>query len=227
MWPWPSHPRAADRGADRGDRSRRKARCVEADLAPFDCVILCNVGRFSRDEAGVLRSLFAVAAAGWSFFLGDQVQPESYNQQLAGDGAEGACCRPSWASWRPEAQYRLDPLDYRHPIVAPFRGSRVERPAHDADLEVHAARRRFPRRKIALAFDNGDPAIVEERIGRGRSILVATAASPDSLDRTTDPPTPWTAISVVAQLSAAGARDAAPRRSAAGAKGATCWSATI
>ena len=29
---------------------------------------------------------------------------------------------------------------------------------------------------VALGFDNGDAAIVEERIGRGRCILVATAA---------------------------------------------------
>jgi hypothetical protein len=45
-----------------------------------------------------------------------------------------------------------------------------------------------------LAFNNGDPAIVEERIGRGRSILLTTAVSPDSVDRSTDPPTPWTAL---------------------------------
>jgi hypothetical protein len=53
----------------------------------------------------------------------------------------------------------------------------------------------FPNAKTALAFDGGDAALVEERIGRGRSLLFATAASPDSLDRTTKPPTPWTAIS--------------------------------
>ena len=48
--------------------------------------------------------------------------------------------------------------------------------------------------RVALAFDNGDPAIVEQRVGRGRSILLTTAVSPDSIDRSTDPPTPWTAL---------------------------------
>ncbi|HEX5103532.1 MAG TPA: hypothetical protein VFV87_06955, partial [Pirellulaceae bacterium] len=48
---------------------------------------------------------------------------------------------------------------------------------------------------IALAFDSGDPAIVEAQFGRGRCVLVATAASPDSIDRTAEPPTPWTALS--------------------------------
>jgi hypothetical protein len=53
----------------------------------------------------------------------------------------------------------------------------------------------FVEAKIALGFDGGDGAIVEERIGRGRSVLFASAASADSLDKSTTPPTPWTAIS--------------------------------
>ena len=47
---------------------------------------------------------------------------------------------------------------------------------------------------MALAFDNGDPAVIEQRVGRGRTILLTTAVSPDCVDRTTDPPTPWTAL---------------------------------
>jgi hypothetical protein len=47
--------------------------------------------------------------------------------------------------------------------------------------------------KVALAFAGGDPAIIEEKILHGRTILFAGAAD-DSLDRLTTPPTPWTAI---------------------------------
>jgi hypothetical protein len=46
---------------------------------------------------------------------------------------------------------------------------------------------------VALAFDSGDPAIVEGRFGLGRIILFATAAS-ESLDTSADLPTPWTAL---------------------------------
>jgi hypothetical protein len=42
---------------------------------------------------------------------------------------------------------------------------------------------------VALAFDGGDPAIVEETIGRGRSIVVATDGSIDPASRT-----PWTTM---------------------------------
>jgi hypothetical protein len=48
--------------------------------------------------------------------------------------------------------------------------------------------------RTVLALDNGDPAIVEARRGQGRVIMFATAASPDSVDRSVDPPTPWSAL---------------------------------
>ena len=44
-------------------------------------------------------------------------------------------------------------------------------------------------------FPRLDPAIIEERILRGRSILVATSVSADSVDRATGTPQPWTVLS--------------------------------
>ena len=55
---------------------------LERDLAAYDCVVLCNVGRFGRDEAAVLRE-YARHGGGVIVFLGDQVTPESYNRWLA------------------------------------------------------------------------------------------------------------------------------------------------
>jgi hypothetical protein len=51
------------------------------------------------------------------------------------------------------------------------------------------------RAQVALWLDNGDPAIVEAPVGRGRCVLVATAASDVSVDRSRDVPLPWTAMS--------------------------------
>jgi hypothetical protein len=166
---------------------------VETELAQFDCVILSNIGRFSREEAGVLQA-YIRGGGGLVVFLGDQVQAESYNQQLAGEKPAERVLPARIGELADEAQYRLNPLEYRHPIVVPFRG-------HEASGLLTTPIWRslklipFPEAKVALGFDSGDPALVEERIGRGRSILFATAASPESLDRRTNPPTPWTAIS--------------------------------
>jgi len=184
------NPRPQDRGAIEVTEVAESA-LVETDLAPFDCVILCNVGRFSREEAGVLHAYLA-SGGGLVFFLGDQVQPQSYNQQLA--DVEGKRVVPArLGDLMAESQYRLNPLDYQHPIVAAFRD-------HEASgllttpIWRYVRLSPFPDAKAALAFDGGDAALVEERIGRGHSLIFATAYSPDSLDRTTNPPTPWTAI---------------------------------
>jgi len=167
---------------------------LEQDLNRFDCVALCNVRRFTRDEAAVLYD-YVRNGGGVLWTLGDLVQVDSYTQQLA-DQASGRRVLPArLEGLASTGNYSFDPLEYRHPILTPFAGHpqsgllttpvwkylRV-RPADSA-----AAR-------VALAFDTGDPALIEERIGRGRSLLLTTAVSPNSLDRSTDPPTPWTAL---------------------------------
>jgi hypothetical protein len=45
--------------------------------------------------------------------------------------------------------------------------------------------------QVVLQFANSDPAIIEERIGRGRSIVFTTAASDQSVDQIQEPPIPW------------------------------------
>jgi hypothetical protein len=165
---------------------------VETDLSQFDCVILANIGRVSREEAGVLHA-YLQRGGGLVVFLGDLVQPQSYNQQLAGDDPKRRILPAKLGDLSAEAQYRLNPLDYRHAIVAPFRGHETSG-LLTTPIWKYIRLAPFPEAKVALGFDGGDPALVEERIGRGRSILFASAGSPDSLDRSTNPPTPWTAI---------------------------------
>lgn len=185
------NPRPEERGAIEVTEVAESA-LVETDLSAYDCVVLSNVGRFSREEAGVLRRHLD-RGGGLIVFLGDQVQAESYNQQLAGDDPQSRVLPARLGEFAAEAQYGLDPLEYRHPIVAPFRG-------HEASgllttpIWKYVELEPFSEARIALAV-GGNPALVEERIGRGRSILFASAASPDSLDRSTNPPTPWTALS--------------------------------
>jgi hypothetical protein len=178
---------------------------LETDLADYDCVFICNVGRFGRDEAGVLHD-YVSGGGGLVVFLGDQVQPESYNVELAGGLSNAAAGTPlaSSASARRvlparlegiavDPQYGFDPREYKHPIVSVFRG-------HERAGLLTTPVWRYYRlaahenAEIALWFEKGDPAIVAETIGRGRSLLVATAASDDSVDRSQTPPQPWTVM---------------------------------
>ena len=169
-----------------------ESRLVEGDLSPFDCVFLCNVGRFSQDEAGVL-ARYVDRGGGLVIFLGDQVQTESYNQLLL-DRAESRILPARLGAAAATASYRFAEPDYRHPIVSPFRGHETSG-LLTTPVWKYIRLTPGPQAKVALAFENGDPAAVEEQFGRGRTILVATAASSASIDRTSQPPTPWTALS--------------------------------
>ncbi len=175
-------------------RIRLENALLEEDLSQFDCIFLCNVGRFSREEAAVLYS-YVQAGGGLVLTLGDQVQAANYNEQLGNESLGKRLLPARLAKIVSESRAFFDPLQYRHPIVAPFadheRSGLLTTPVwryfQVEPLGGSAA-------QVALAFGNGDPAIVEQRIHRGRVILLTTAVSPDSVDRSTDPPTPWTLI---------------------------------
>lgn len=150
---------------------------VETDLSQFDAVFLSNVGQFTADEVSILDT-YLQHGGGLIVFLGDQVQTQSYNMQLAGDADETRRVLPArLGSLVSGTLQRVDPLDYLHPIVSVFRGQ--ER-AGLLSTQIHTYIRLEPSEdgaaEVAVALENGDPLIVTEAIGRGRSILVASSA---------------------------------------------------
>jgi hypothetical protein len=125
--------------------------------------------------------------------LGDQVQPENYNEQLAG-GDSGRQLIPAVVGELVRGgPHRLDARQYQHSMVAAFRGH--ER-AGLLTLPIWRYFKLRPRAgsQTALEFAGGDPALMSQSIGRGRSVLLATAADADSIDRTSDPIVPWSAL---------------------------------
>lgn len=164
---------------------------LEADLHAYDAVFLCNVTRFAEDEAAVLYD-YVSQGGGLVIVLGDQVQAENYHATL---GAAGRRTLPVRLGGLSETTpHAFDPLGYEHPIVAPFEGREragllttpVWRYRRTTLVDSGSAR-------VALAFQNGDPAIVEQPIESGKSLVITTAVSPLSRDRAATPPLPWTA----------------------------------
>ncbi len=160
---------------------------LETDLSSYDCVFLCNVGGLGQAESRALHDLLR-EGGGLVIFLGDQVQPASYNQFL---GQTPRLLPARLDGVVPEGQYRFDPREYGHPIVSPFRGfpqsGLLTTPIWKyIRLELYEP----SQAEVAVWLDSGDPAIVEESILQGRSILVATSPSEPSVDRT-----PWSALS--------------------------------
>ena len=169
---------------------------AELDLHAYDCIWLCNVDRLDRQEANLLHG-YVARGGGLVVTLGDQVQMDNYDQELGGK-LSGRRVLPARlerimdARDRGAGPFRLDPRGYEHPIVAPFRGhERAGLLTAPVWRYVRASPYAREAAHIALYFDSGDPAIVEERIGRGRCLLATTAFSLSSVDASGSP---WSAL---------------------------------
>ncbi|TWT33564.1 hypothetical protein KOR34_33960 [Posidoniimonas corsicana] len=184
------------------------AELASIDLNDFRCVFFCNVAQLSRSEADRVAS-YVRGGGGAVFFLGDRVDPDRYNDLLGPSESAGRSLTPVLFQPGQEdnggllpaeigapvssPQFRLDPLEYAHPIVAPFRGR--ER----AGLITTPISRYYqlvlPEQtssQTALATPSGDPLVVSSEHGRGRVVLVATDGSLTSVDPATGEP--WTVM---------------------------------
>jgi hypothetical protein len=95
-WPWRLEPGLSVPPRVQVQNAFRE-RLMELDLLQFDAIFLCNLARFGRDEATVLRD-YARNGGGLVVLLGDQVQADNYNEMLGGEPAS-ACCRRIWMRW--------------------------------------------------------------------------------------------------------------------------------
>jgi hypothetical protein len=153
-----------------------------SELAPYDTVVLCNVALFSEPDVTALED-FLRQGGGVVIFGGDQVVAENYNRFLYNDGngllpARLGPTRGDAA--KKEAGFLFNPLAYRHPLVALYQGESdpvTSGLTQARSLQYH--RLELPKgskAEVALAFDTGDPAVVESRRHRGTVIVVATSA---------------------------------------------------
>jgi hypothetical protein len=153
---------------------------LERDLGRYDCVFLHNVAQFTPSEAQALDG-YARRGGSLVFFLGDHVLAEGYNRELGGERAGALRLLPARLGpvvSRP--QRGLDPLEYRHPAVRAFRGRErsglLTTPISKyvkLNVTDHAS---HSQAQVVLAFADGDPMIVEDRVGHGRVAVVATSA---------------------------------------------------
>jgi hypothetical protein len=148
------------------------------DLAAYDCVFLCNVRMFTDREARSIEA-YLKGGGGVVWCLGDQVSAENYNQVLF---RQGTGCLPARLGDRQgnadtrEDVFAFDPGEFAHPILSAFQGNPqagLERTQVYVYVKATVPARSASR--VPLAFDTGDPALVERPFGRGRSILVTTS----------------------------------------------------
>ncbi|MEM9185820.1 MAG: hypothetical protein AAGB00_04915, partial [Planctomycetota bacterium] len=199
---------------------------ASARLDAFDAVVLCNVAEFTRREARRLDAYARAGGGLAFFLGDRVRPPRyNAELGRLGEGEQagrgGAASPFRFAKQRMPTPVRLiaesgerwllpvtvgdpvtqemlgvDPLDYRHPIAAPFRGREragllttpVERYFR---LKVSSAARGA---EVVLASAAGDPLMVASPVGGGRVVVVATAGSLASVDPATG--RPWTLMPV-------------------------------
>jgi hypothetical protein len=143
------------------------------------------VAQFTQPEVSALDD-YLKQGGGVVIFLGDQVFPDNYNRLLYADGKGllPALIGPTRGdAAKKEAGFFFNPLNYRHPIVAEYRGE--DAPVTSGLTQAITWKYHglvVPKgstAEVALAFDTGDPAILELGRHRGTVILVATSADTD------------------------------------------------
>ena len=187
------------------------------DLNQFDCVIFCNVPEFSDNEKLQIKQ-YCLLGGGVIFFLGDQVIPERYEglfiQHSPQIGQlENVSIRPvsfvvedrldskplipiSIENLIRTSSSRIDPLGYRHPIIAPFEGNEQAGLLSTPISIIHAlslaSNSEEYGTQVAMTNVSGDPLLITSRFGAGQIAVMATDGSLQSVDPESGEP--WTVM---------------------------------
>jgi hypothetical protein len=167
---------------------------TERSLSAFSMIACANVARFAREESEVLHD-YVKRGGTLLIFPGDLTQVDNYNAELTQEIRGDALLSATLGTPLYSSELRIDARDYSDPLIAPFRGQEraglLSTPIWTR-LPIQLSEKSAAR--IALWFSDGTPAVVRQRLGKGESILFATAASPRCLNRSVSPPLPWTAL---------------------------------
>ncbi|MBK9519286.1 MAG: VWA domain-containing protein [Anaeromyxobacter sp.] len=153
----------------------------EADLSRFDVVFLLNVRGVAGRTADLVR--FVEGGGGLFLSMGDQVDPDLYAREL-GPLLPLPLHVVKTAAERGQAEAqaaRLARVDEAHPALAVFTGDAREG-LQGARFYRYMLTRPAPKGEapvVLAAFDDGAPALVEARRGRGRVLLFTSTADRD------------------------------------------------
>ena len=149
------------------------------DLSKFDVVFLLNVRAPGPKAAELAR--FVEQGGGLFVALGDQVEPEEYAKELAGLLPAALHVAKTAPEGRPA---RFGEVDVSHPALSVFQGE-----AREGLLGVRTQRYvlakptgRGDAPRVLASFDDGAPALLEARRGKGRVLLFTSSADRDWTD---------------------------------------------
>jgi hypothetical protein len=136
---------------------------------PIKVVVLCNVATLPDAFVAKTTKLFAPRRR-LLIFAGDRFQPDHYNQKLAQVLPAPLRDKKTGAE---SAGEKIDKIDIAHPALQIFTDTILQDSIKSARVWSYARSGGKP--LIALA--NGDPLLLEQRVGAGKVMLIATSAT--------------------------------------------------
>ena len=147
-----------------------------ASLESYQVVMVCNVASLPENFIAKLPS-FLQAGGGLLIFSGDKFQPDNYNQRLSRD-------LPSSVGEKKLVQEangeRIAKFDVSHPALQFLTDPILQESIKSA--RVWGYFRIAGGRSPLISLSNGDPLLVEQKIGAGKVIFMSTAADRDWTD---------------------------------------------
>jgi len=149
------------------------------DLSKYDVVFLLNVRAPGPKAADLTR--FVEQGGGLFVALGDQIEPEEYAKELGGLLPAALHVVKTAAEGRPA---RFGETDLGHPALSVFRGEAREGLQGVRTFRYVLAKPagRGPPPRVLASFDDGAPALLEARRGKGRVLLFTSSADRDWTD---------------------------------------------
>jgi hypothetical protein len=153
-----------------------QVRVTQADERPevpftgYDVVFLCNLREISSRSASALRE-FVQAGGGLFISLGSQVDPEYYNL-LFGGVLPRRLRSVRDTTYGGGAPVRFARPQLTHPVLSVFAGAVDGLVAGEVTRYFHVES--GDEADVLLRYDDGAPALLQGRVGRGRVLLLTT-----------------------------------------------------
>lgn len=152
-------------------------------LANYDVVALCNLREVDRNQAAKLLS-YVEAGGGLLITLGDQTDREKTNRSMGAllpQPLRGVISAS--APGTSTSALHFGQVDGAHPLVASIWSQKNHGLTAANFWRVYRLQpSNRPGRQVLVSFDDGTPALVEARLGKGRSLLFTSTIDRDWTD---------------------------------------------
>ena len=152
-----------------------------ASLDSYQVVILCNVPAIPDAFVQRLQE-FLRQGGGVLIFGGDRLQTDSYNLKLAQSSPPMLPAQIRERKLGPEANgEKIDKIDFAHPALQSFSDGILQESIKSARVWGYS-RTAASGKSVVISLANGDPLLLEQKVGTGRLLFMTTTADRDWSD---------------------------------------------